>query len=659
MNYHASCPFFLVAVEILFSVGLSVNCLDTRAADRTVPDEMQKNAIQNPGFEHKELPNIPVAQWKLNSKFFSRDESQTHSGKASLRYEATEAKGSGTATQNVLLAEPGVEYELSGWIKTRDARNPARIALEFYADPRVFTKKTFLGGVYPPGVKGTANWTQVKQRVRIPDETKLTVLTLAAGSSGMTWFDDLECKVHKYVPLRTVLVSPHYRGWLVAGKDRTIRVRARLNSAQHNFDRKDVQLLTQIITKDGTILKENKRLPQKDEQEISINIDELLTPGDFIVRVTLIHLKTSKTIDANEHFIHVLEKAYNPAVSFDRHHRMLVEGKPFFPLGMCVLKINENDLKTFAESKFNYILPLAEPDRKEMDMAQRYGIKVGFSIMHYFNKDTVEHERLVRSRVRQFRNHPALLLWFMADEPASHRIANSKIEAQQRWVEQEDRNHPTALTMMHPERVYEYINSCDTISTDPYPLPDRPISMAGKWTKRTTREVLHARPVWMVPQMFSFAAYPKHPRNHHTPTVREMRCMAWQCICEGATGLCFYSFFDLKRDPQTPFKTQWPRCKQVAAEISELIPVILSIDPVPKVQVKEIPWLHWTARSQAGKLYIMAVNNGDGKGNVSFKVPGKYRTAKVLGEDRFISLKQGVLSDRFDTMDVHIYQLEP
>ena len=66
--------------------------------------------------------------------------------------------------------------------------------------------------------------------------------------------------------------------------------------------------------------------------------------------------------------------------------------------------------------------------------------------------------------------------------------------------------------------------------------------------------------MWQVPQAHNWANYAKtdaERRGARTPTCEEKRSMAWQCICEGATGLVFYSWYDVHRNPDVPFSVQW------------------------------------------------------------------------------------------------------
>ena len=141
--------------------------------------------------------------------------------------------------------------------------------------------------------------------------------------------------------------------------------------------------------------------------------------------------------------------------------------------------------------------------------------------------------------------------------------------------------------------------------------------------------------------------------------------MAWQCIAEGATGLVFYSWFDVKRNPDVTFDRQWDGLKRLAAEIDRMAPILLSTETVPDVAVRygesaadEATWLRHLVRRAGGKLYVFAVNDGDGAGRVDFTLPQAAKAVRVLTEDRSIELHGSSFYDQFDRLDVRVYEIE-
>lgn len=204
------------------------------------------------------------------------------------------------------------------------------------------------------------------------------------------------------------------------------------------------------------------------------------------------------------------------------------------------------------------------------------------------------------------------------------------------------------------------------IGTDPYPIGRKPASVAAEWTAETFRQVEGTRAVWQVPQVFNWGNYahtPDEKSKGRTPTFDEMRSMTWQCIAEGATGLVFYSWFDIKRNPDVPFDTQWEHLKRIAVEVDQMAPALLSVDPVAAVKTETVAgqrptWLHPLVKSHNGKLYLIAANDGDGEGPIRFTLPTAPRSIRELSEGRTISAMGTSFQDQSAKLSVKIYEIE-
>jgi hypothetical protein len=92
--------------------------------------------------------------------------------------------------------------------------------------------------------------------------------------------------------------------------------------------------------------------------------------------------------------------------------------------------------------------------------------------------------------------------------------------------------------------------------------------------------------------------------------------MTWQCITEGADGIVFYSWYDIRRDPNRSFGEAWDDVRRVAAEVKEWAPVLLSVEPVPQVALATSDSVHWTARRVGNTLYLVFVNDGTERASV-------------------------------------------
>jgi hypothetical protein len=93
-----------------------------------------------------------------------------------------------------------------------------------------------------------------------------------------------------------------------------------------------------------------------------------------------------------------------------------------------------------------------------------------------------------------------------------------------------------------------------------------------------------ARGVWIVPQLMDWAVY-HEDRTPHPPSLDEMRNQAYQAIINGATGLIWYSYYDMmyekyprgeSTNKMTLFNKRWQDASSMAHEIDAITPAILN-----------------------------------------------------------------------------------
>jgi hypothetical protein len=630
------------------------------------------NLVTNPSFEQSSRLAMPE-RWHGDRQVYAIDTEVHRSGKSSLRFTNTNPGRYVLCSQKVPLC-PGWKCRFGVWVKTKDILGPesgATICLEWHD-----ASGKWLGGSYPTGIMGTHDWTEIEETARVPENAASVTLSCYArrGMTGSAWFDDVQLIRITDPPMHVMLRKPVYRGWITAQSPENAQVRVQLNLRDYDLRPQEVQIHAQL--RDSNSKRWESTVQPKEGEagvlDLSVPVRGL-PPGPYDLELRLTGPDGKELQVAHQRLVRVADD-FRPYSYVDEHRRLLVGGKPFFPLGMYFSTIQESDLKVHAQSKFNCLMPYGPPTQSQMDLAQRYGLKVIYSIKDWyagseycpkFIRSEADEETQVRARVRQFRDHPALLAWYLNDELSLKYLP--RLEAHQRWVAEEDPDHPTWAVLYQVHDVAAYFNTFDCIGTDPYPIGRNPASMAAEWTAETFRQVAQSRPLWQVPQLHNWANYAKTPEDRakgRTPTLAEKRSMAWQCICEGATGLVFYSWFDVQRNPDVPFDTQWAELKQISAEIDHMVRVLLSAEPVPAINVGgPVPgqaaprWLHWLARRHQGKLWLIAVNDGDGEGEVTFVLPAQVPSVTVLGEARAIRPEGRVFQDAFGRLALHIYEI--
>lgn len=626
------------------------------------------NLVQNPGFERLDDRGRPF-HWGADMNVYTPVTEPVHSGSHALQWVNDDPDRYVLCGQTVPL-ERGKSYEFSVWVKTADLTGQetgATICLEWLGEDG-----SYLGGSYPAGLKGTNDWQQVRGLGGpVPEKAARCTVTVYVrqGMTGQAWFDDVVVRRWRGPLLRTMLLSPNYRGQ-VTPDGRAIEVAADLNLSDWDLRPRDVALRAHVLRPgDGQAVRSAQVIPKGSRAHLRLPTRGL-EEGAYELRVGAVQRLDGRELAVDSWRLAVISKPQAMARRsyIDRHNRLIRDGKPFFPLGMYWGSINEADLKLYADSAFNCLMPYGMPTQEQMDLAHQHGLKVIYSVKDIYygttwcpsDIQTTEDERkFIEGKVRAFREHPALLAWYLNDELP--RAYMDRLEAHQTWLEELDPHHPTWVVLYQVGELEHYGRTFDVIGTDPYPIPNQPARRAAEWTRRTVEAFGSSRPVWMVPQVFNWANYretEEEKKGLRPPTLAEMRSMAWQCITEGATGLIFFSFFDLKRDPFVPFEQQWGYVKQMAAEIRELIPVILSVEPRPSLEAPDHDWLHWTVRQVGDASYLIAVNDDDRVHRTRFKLQARPWSMRLRGSNERVTLEAGnLLPVKFEPFGLRVYEI--
>ena len=225
---------------------LALVLLPPRAA-RADPSQ---NLVVDGSFE---TPGKPAAGWPCSS-LFTRVTDVVHApSSAALRYSNPDPTIYNTCCQHVPLL-PGRRYNASAWVKSENITGKdsgASLYLEYHNGTGA---AGYLGGVYPAGVKGKTDWTQIWTNVDVPtDATSVTLgVYVRQGMSGTAWYDGVQVgQLGSWADMRTVLLSPVYRGRIVAGGCAAVRLRASLDYAMYDHTAASLELVATLQPADG------------------------------------------------------------------------------------------------------------------------------------------------------------------------------------------------------------------------------------------------------------------------------------------------------------------------------------------------------------------------------------------------------------------------
>ena len=354
-----------------------------------------------------------------------------------------------------------------------------------------------------------------------------------------------------------------------------------------------------------------------------------------------------------------------------RTRGLIVDGKPFFPFGFYFHRGTHYDqedpqyvLRLEGAFKFNLICVYHSFDpefRREkrpiigdfLDKADGVGMRMHYDVRKITDQEPSEEIRAaLAEEVTAHRDAPALLCWYLSDEPAGRGTPPDRYIAHNAHMKQLDPHHPTTMVFCVPSKAHQYVEGMDILMVDPYPIPNRPVTSVADTVDLVLNATSGSMPIWCVPQAFGGGeAWGREP------TWQEQRCMTYLAIVHGATGIQYF----IRRPPHNnPFVDgMWAECRKMAAEIRELTPVLLSNEPAPEVAlVTEDPALHTMARRYEGAVYVFCINTENQPKNIALKCPETPLThsAQVLFEDRTVSVTEaGEIRDIIGALGVGIY----
>ncbi|MFH0842156.1 MAG: hypothetical protein V1903_05995 [Bacteroidota bacterium] len=418
---------------------------------------------------------------------------------------------------------------------------------------------------------------------------------------------------------------------------------------------------------DGMIVNELVCKPGKKLLRIPFEMN--LNPGDYkIVADIKVTGQSTKYISVAD--LIVLNYKSNEVKTDRLTGGLIVNKRQFFPFGFyCYSPVHptlpeEEVVKGFNMiSPYQRILPETLSERKAyMDRCAQLGMKVHYNVLSVSGGGGVgsqvqgvteeqKRERLI-NEIITFRDHPALLAWYIADEPTGHKVAPEVLEEVYRRIREHDPWHPVTIVFMAPFLAAKnYSNALDIVMADPYPVPDMPVTLAGNVAGQLSAEFKGKKPVWIVPQAFGGGEW-----WGREPSIQEMRTMTYQAIISGVRGIQYFIRQGLNFFPKST--AAWGECGRMAVEIAELTPWLLSDETAFRV-TSGSGNIMVTSALHDNKLLILAVNKTYAPQTAGYSISGGISgKANVIFENRSISVNRGYFSDHLSSFGSQAYMIE-
>jgi hypothetical protein len=373
---------------------------------------------------------------------------------------------------------------------------------------------------------------------------------------------------------------------------------------------------------------------------------------------------------------------------WDNDGMLIIRGQRTFITGTYHLPKSDDPYLTLQENGYNLVQVPA--DKEALDAAHDHDLFtwIGTGIL---NTESVDKDKnRLANLINDFKDHPSLLLWEIADEPAftwnspEARISPDKMIETYQYIRQLDSEH-YVYTNHGPvnliSTLQKYNPATDIIACDIYPVIPHGIkptyalfedglqgdllnpylSQVGEYVDKMMQVAEGNHPLLMVLQGFSWEMLKeineRDPSMIQYPTYKQSRFMAYNAIVHGAVGI---NYWGTSYTPQpSPFMDDLNRLTKELAEMRS----VLSAQKT-KIEIgKEYHELGHSidtgveilTKKADGNLYLITVNSDKNPVKVTFSGFNDYVSATVLQEDRTLNVISGELTDQYEPFDTHIY----
>jgi len=595
-------------------------------------------------------------QWQVPPA--SYDTSQAYTGRRSLSYQRSDPADY-LILGHRLPAQAGRTYRVQAWVKAEGlapGTTGGAVAVEGYT-----ADDAWVSGGYSPQVRG-GEWTMVSASYTAkPNVTEVQIsLYLAKGMTGRIWFDDVTAAVLEPRSLRSELRTPSYRGWLVPGDHDEVWIHSMIGLTSEQWS--DHRLRVELRDTDGQVL-------QSQVAQLAATVDvrwpsTVVPVGRHTISVRL-ESTAGQVLREEDWPIEKLSEV--PKTYVDRHRRLIRNGEPFFPLGLYNSTVDASTVADLAGTAFNTVLSYGALTQARLDLLEQHDLTGIFSLKDYYFDAPARPARIVTAEdevpaildtVAQFRDHPALLAWYLNDEKDITLYAD-RMAAHKDAVVTADPNHPIyGIDYRNVgANAGDYQRTMDIFGKDSYPVYGLPDDNIGQCTERA-RDASTAMPrqaMWHIPQAFGWGAFAG--RTGRFPTPVEFRNMTWQMITAGATGLVWYELYYMHRDPDLSFAECMDIAAAVAAEVASLVPVLLSVEDAPEVTVPAAEWLNHHVRAHDGRGHLHTVSRSRSTEQLSVTIPAAV-SVSIPSEQRDLPVApDGTITDVFAPLAVHLYEI--
>ena len=457
-----------------------------------------------------------------------------------------------------------------------------------------------------------------------------------------------------------LLISPSYHsGFFHTKPEDTIAVRLTLRTTLDVLG--DAGFRVTVAGQDGAVLESRELAPSELVPEATVSLPKPLCRDGDALTVRL-EARRGGTVAWHRDIRLVQHAPAEQEITLRDDGVTLVNGQPFFPFGMYSSPASE--FEYLRRMGFNSVHSYSPVDADYMRMAADAGMRVLARLRgspgadpHIYH-DPGKDSKTAVDYIRSLRESPALLGYYLFDEPHPGNTPRDKLKALCDLVREADPYH--LATGCNNSYQAAYYRVSDAMMVDSYPVPGSMAQLLRRMREGAAAQAPnHA--VWFIPQAFNYETHFTHPLKggrdglRRLPTFDEVRTMPWLGICLGARGLFYYSFQTQGFYHRNAFPWFWRGFRHHVRETAALLPWLTERGPAPG-PASNNPYVLVTARRRADDLLLVAANALREEAEATLTVPGLAgRTLHVVSEDRTIRAERDSFREQFAALETHVY----
>jgi len=411
-------------------------------------------------------------------------------------------------------------------------------------------------------------------------------------------------------------------------------------------------------------------------------------------------------------------------VTLDENYYLKVNGKSLFPFGFYNIDIKElyadrGDLQSLEKRikilkdagvtvvRLHWVhFHKAAFAQATLDFMHKQGLKVivnepsnsldyhtVYGELHetVLNPELPEYENFkvdsLAEGVRRFRDHPALLAWYVSDEavaragyhPELEQLKPDNLKRLINIVRQEDPYHPIMITenlslaagewALKPYlEAFENVDICTIDKYWPAWFPKGTpraalISILADFIDAYRKWFNNEKAMWTIYQFHYSGKLDEPDPNKAMPTPAEMRCQVYLNIVHNGGGILYWQRNEHKLEEIIEkHPEEWKTFSACGNQIKELTPVICSTPLEDKFafESEDEGYIHATMREFGKKRYLFVVNAKEEPVTAKFTVKGvSYEgPIKILFEEgQPVSFQNNSFSDQFEKYQAKVYEI--